>query len=102
MSTLQELIEQRDALTAQIREAQRKERAENLVTMREWIAEFGFLPTELFGSKQKGIKLPALYYDADTGNTWSGRGKAPRWMNGRNPAEFLIDKPGILGQMEMV
>lgn len=52
-------------------------------------------------SKTKGRKLgkvaPKYRNPAKTSETWSGRGKPPRWMapllaQGRKPEDFLIDK----------
>ena len=44
--------------------------------------------------KRAGAKVPAKYRGPD-GETWTGRGKQPRWLaalvaTGRTPAEFLI------------
>jgi DNA-binding protein H-NS len=46
--------------------------------------------------KTAGAKVPAKYRGPD-GETWTGRGKQPRWLaalvaTGRTPAEFLITK----------
>lgn len=47
---------------------------------------------------RKGTKVEAKYRDpANAENTWSGRGKQPRWLAtyvaaGRNLEEFLINK----------
>ena len=30
------------------------------------------------------------YRDPETGATWSGRGRTPRWMAGKDPAQFTI------------
>lgn len=50
------------------------------------------------GARKAGsvAKVPAKYRGPE-GDTWSGRGKQPRWMaalvaTGRTPAEFLIAK----------
>jgi len=37
-------------------------------------------------------KLKPRYRDPATGKTWAGRGRTPRWLEGRNKAEFLIDR----------
>ena len=46
---------------------------------------------------RKGIKVPAMYRNPKTGETWSGRGRAARWLAaaekaGHKRAEFLIKK----------
>lgn len=40
-------------------------------------------------TSQKG-KVQAKYRDPDTGATWSGRGRAPLWLNGRDKSDFAI------------
>jgi DNA-binding protein H-NS len=46
------------------------------------------------GRPAKGAKVPAKYRSPN-GESWSGRGKQPRWLaalvaEGRSPAEFLL------------
>lgn len=55
------------------------------VTLPELIEAFGGLKSKAFGSKAK-----AKYRDPATGNTWSGRGKPPLWIKGKNKDDFLI------------
>ncbi|WP_441295522.1 H-NS histone family protein [Massilia brevitalea] len=40
-------------------------------------------------SEKKGM-VQAKYRDPDSGATWTGRGRAPRWLNGRDKEKFLI------------
>lgn len=39
----------------------------------------------------KITKRKAKYYDPTTGKTWSGVGREPTWMRGRNKRDFLIE-----------
>jgi DNA-binding protein H-NS len=32
------------------------------------------------------------YRDPESGNTWSGRGKPPRWIAGQDRDQFLIQR----------
>ncbi|UGQ48286.1 H-NS histone family protein [Massilia endophytica] len=34
--------------------------------------------------------VPMKYRDDKTGQTWTGRGRAPKWLEGRNKEDFLI------------
>jgi DNA-binding protein H-NS len=34
--------------------------------------------------------VPAKYRSAETGETWTGRGRAPLWLAGKNKDDFLI------------
>ncbi|NCV85001.1 MAG: H-NS histone family protein [Oxalobacteraceae bacterium] len=41
---------------------------------------------------QKTVRKPVApkYRNDGTGETWSGRGKPPKWMAGRDKSQFLI------------
>ena len=93
-------IEQASAEELQALQSKIKERlttmrsqqaAEALKMVREKIAEFGFTPDVVFSETKKG-PLPARYRDPASGLEWAGRGKTPRWMQGRDTSEFLIDR----------
>lgn len=50
------------------------------------------------GLPRSGIKRPRLkhvarYLDATTGRTWSGRGRMPKWLEGKCLDDYLL-KPG--------
>ncbi len=50
------------------------------------------------GTKTAKTSLPARYRNPETGATWSGRGRAPRWIMeaetaGKSRDDFLIDAP---------
>ena len=34
--------------------------------------------------------VPMKYRDDKSGQTWTGRGRAPKWLEGRNKEDFLI------------
>ena len=40
--------------------------------------------------KAGGSKVAAKYRDPATGQTWTGRGKAPKWIDGKDRAQFAI------------
>lgn len=40
--------------------------------------------------KRKGVKATQKYQDPKTGATWSGRGKEPVWIRGKDRNKFLI------------
>jgi len=98
MTKLQDLIAQRDALEKQIAETRKNELREAIRTVQGLVAEFGLSPSDVFGSergdkkrdKRTGRKVPPKYRDPATGKTWTGRGRAPTWMEGKDKAKFLI------------
>lgn len=82
--TLQEMIAQRDALEAAIKEQQTAARAQVIDAARKFCAEHSLAADDVFPKKAKpsapATKLPAKYADGN-GNTWSGRGVHPRWLS---------------------
>lgn len=97
MSTLKDLIAQRDALEVQITELRQSELAEAISKTRALITEFGLTESDVFGGARKaksvkvaGSKVAAKYRDPVSGKEWSGRGLAPKWMQGKDKTEFLI------------
>lgn len=43
-------------------------------------------------SKAAAVKYPPKYRDPETGRTWSGRGRMPRWIQDMDRTGFLIVK----------
>ncbi|RBB31555.1 H-NS histone family protein [Burkholderia reimsis] len=39
----------------------------------------------------KGDKIKPKYWNPETGETWSGRGKMPLWLRGKKIEDYLID-----------
>jgi DNA-binding protein H-NS len=89
-------------MDATLHRMERDERADALARIHQLIEQFGFLPFEVYPRKnnEPKAKLPAKYYDPDSGQSWSGRGKPPRWIEGKSRAQFLIQKDGLLAAME--
>ena len=63
--------------------------------VRALVAEFGLTAQDVFPtgksrSASSGSKVAAKYRDPATGNTWTGRGKAPKWIDCKDRAKFLI------------
>lgn len=42
--------------------------------------------------KATAVKYPPKYRDPETGRTWSGRGRMPRWIQDMDRTGFLIVK----------
>ena len=99
MTTLAQLIEQRAALEAQIEAARKSEIADAVAKARALVAEFGLTADDVFGgAKKRGSKTASgskaivapKYRNPATGATWTGRGIAPRWIDGKDRAQFAI------------
>ena len=95
-ASYQELLKQREALDAQIQQARDKEVAAAIAKVRQLIADFGLTPSDVFPSGRRAkanataSKVAAKYRDPATGQTWTGRGKPPRWIQGQDRAKFAI------------
>jgi DNA-binding protein H-NS len=46
-------------------------------------------PAKVNGAKAHA-SVPAKYRDTASGKTWSGRGRAPKWLNGKEKEAYLI------------
>ncbi|ACD21688.1 H-NS histone family protein [Paraburkholderia phytofirmans] len=87
-----ELLAQRRALDEQIEQARTAERGEVIETIREKMSLYQITIAELQGDSPKRVKKPVevRYRDPDSGSTWSGRGKPPRWIAGKDRASFQV------------
>jgi DNA-binding protein H-NS len=97
MATLQELIAQKEALEKLIQDTRQTELADAINQVKSLIANFGLTQEDIFGAargakkvKAEGSKVAAKYRDPVSGKEWSGRGLAPKWLQGREKSEFLI------------
>jgi DNA-binding protein H-NS len=84
-------------LQSQAEEARRTEIDNVVADIRQKIAEYGLTAQDLGfavaakrGRPPKKAPLPAKYQDPKSGNTWSGRGKPPKWIVGKNRERYLI------------
>jgi DNA-binding protein H-NS len=99
MSQYAELKAQIARLQAQADEARRTELGNVIEEIRGKIAEYGLTAQDLGfavaarrGRPPKKAPLPPKYQDPKSGNTWSGRGKPPKWIAGKNRERFLMEQ----------
>ncbi len=95
MASYQDLLKQREALEKQIAEARQRETADAVAKVRALMTEYGLTASDVFPSgktrnSKPTAKVAPKYRDPATGSTWTGRGKAPRWIAGKDRAKFLI------------
>lgn len=97
MATYKELLQQQQALLVQIEEARKREIADALAQVHGLISEYGLTQQDVFpsgrrksGSSRSTGKVAPKYRDPATGQTWTGRGKAPKWIEGKDRNQFLI------------
>ncbi|WP_420213361.1 H-NS family nucleoid-associated regulatory protein (plasmid) [Burkholderia aenigmatica] len=86
-----DLLNQRKQLDQEIAAVRERERATQIESIRETMRLYDISIDEIKAKSggRKGAPAVAKYRHPDTGATWSGRGKRPRWL-GDNPAQFLI------------
>ena len=99
-TSYKELLQQREALEQAIANARAHELSEAVRRTRELVAEFGLTVQDVFpsgrgnsktgGKSSTGAKVAPKYRDPATGQTWTGRGKAPKWIDGQDRAKYLI------------
>ncbi|MFM2054871.1 MAG: hypothetical protein RL456_2908 [Pseudomonadota bacterium] len=113
MTTLQDLIAQREALARQqeeitrsIAEFQSAQRSQVIQDIKALMAQHGLSVNDLVTTGKRAAAAPAAtketskvaikYRDPDSGSTWTGRGLKPRWLvaaleGGRTLEEFLVE-----------
>lgn len=93
-----DLLAQREALETKIKEAWEAEVAGVLKQIRQLVDDYGLQSEVQFthARGQRGRSGPrapvaAKYRDPVSGTTWSGRGKPPSWIAGKDRTPFAID-----------
>lgn len=84
-------------------DAMRKaESAKALEKVKEMIRAYQLTAVDVFGRHGRasgagvgagGSKVAPKYRDPATGATWTGRGKSPRWLDGKNKDDYRIADP---------
>lgn len=91
MTSYTDLLAQKATLDAQIAQAQAEAKAKAVTEARALIQEHGLTAADVFpAAKAKGSVGVPKYRDPATGSTWTGRGKPPNWINGKDRTPFLI------------
>lgn len=110
-STLQKIEKEIQRLQKQAKNLQAKRRGPVLTSILRSMREYDITPEDIASAfnKKPAVKaprkptvptkrtVPAKYRNAETGDTWTGRGKPPRWIasaeaEGRSRTEFLISQ----------
>lgn len=92
----QELLKQRAALDLQIQQARERDIADAVAKVRQTVAEFDLTVTDVFPAGRRGrttapaSKVAPKYRNPATGQTWTGRGKPPKWIQGQDRTPFVI------------
>lgn len=91
-----DLKEQLAKLEQETEAARVAELASVVADIREKVVEYGITAEDIFGRQRGGKRkaaapVAAKYHNPKTGETWSGRGRAPAWIKeAKNRDRFLI------------
>ena len=95
MASLKELVAQKEALEQKIVEARETELADAIAKVLAIVTEYDLTANDIFGGKRgrkasgTKAKVAAKYRDQN-GNEWTGRGRTPKWIEGKDKSKFLI------------
>lgn len=100
MATYREIQSQIEHLQAEAERIRREEKAGVVTQIKTLMHEHGISVADLEGRGAKrlstaGTRVAPKYRNKTTGDTWTGRGKQPRWLaqqlsQGHKIEEFLI------------
>lgn len=94
MSTYQEYTAKIAELQQLAEAARKNEIAGAKAQIAAIMKNYGLTVEDLGGAKAKVAKarvpVAVKYRDDATGETWTGRGRAPKWLEGKDKAQYLI------------
>ena len=95
MSTYQDYQKQIAELQTKAQEARRAEVAGAKAQIQAIMSEYGLTLSDIGSTAKQPPKAPrkpveVKYKDATTGDTWTGRGRAPKWLEGKDKSQYLI------------
>ena len=94
MASYKDLQSQIEKLQKQAEQARDKEIATVVAQIRTMMTDYGIQPADLgISSKRKrktGTPAAPKFQNPQTGETWTGRGRAPKWIDGKDRAKFAI------------
>lgn len=98
MDSLEQLLKKQQELAAQIDAARHKQKKEGMDQILALVEKYQLAPKDVVSAitkksvasgKKRGHVAPK-YRNPATGATWTGRGKPPAWIAGKNRDTFLI------------
>lgn len=100
MSSLADLLRQREQLDAEIERIRETEKQAVIESLRALIATYQIDIHKTLGGSRTAAKaatapLPVKYRNAETGESWTGRGPRPRWLkqaleSGKDISAFAV------------
>jgi DNA-binding protein H-NS len=94
MASYKDLQSQIEKLQKQAEQARDKEVSTVVAQIKSMMAEYGIQPSDLgVAARRKrktGTPTAPKFSNPQTGETWTGRGRAPKWIEGKDRAKFAI------------
>lgn len=94
MSEYENVMAQIAELQTKAAELRATETKSAMAQIKELMEKYGITIADLQGRVAKPKKTPTVapkYRDRVTGKEWSGRGREPNWIKGKNKDDFKID-----------
>ena len=94
--TYQALLKQRAELDKRIEQARTAELDSAISQIRELMTRYGLTAQEIMPDagrervRRTRTPVEPKYRDPATGQTWTGRGRAPKWIEGRDRAAYAV------------
>ncbi|MBK4735523.1 H-NS histone family protein [Noviherbaspirillum pedocola] len=93
MATYKEIQNQIAELQRAAEEARTKEVQGAVDKIKSLMADYGLSIDDIVGTKKRGGKAKAggkVQFRDDQGNTWSGRGRMPGWLHGKDKEQYRL------------
>lgn len=93
MNDYKTLLQQKAELDARIAEAMKTEKAGAVAEVRTLVQQYQLTEQDVFpsrGAKPKGSVGEPKFRDPQTGATWTGRGKPPKWILNKDRSTLQI------------
>lgn len=96
ITELQDLQAQLRELNIRLADVKKGEKQAYLADVQERVALYGISEDELLRAagfrKSRKPRAPAKYYAPSSGRQWSGFGPRPKWLEGKNLDDYLIER----------
>lgn len=93
-TTYAELKKQIAELEKAANAARKAETAEAISKVQSIMNDYGLTIADIDSKKPKSIKsktsVPVQFVNPDTNETWTGRGRVPRWLDGKDREQYRI------------
>lgn len=91
MTDLEILLKERKDLESKIKMLEKTSRETAIAQVKKIICDFALEPYDVFD--EISIRVQPRYANQETGEQWSGRGKTPNWLKGKDRSLYEIKKP---------